>query len=201
MPKSKGPWIQTFTKKRFHLLQPHIDDVDILDIAHALSLQPRFNGQSSEPYSVSQHSIMVCHQCSALAVPNNASPRDKAIIELHGLLHDASEAYISDVNAPLKHSGRMDEYIKIEEKIQSTILKKFGIRTARPPIIKAIDKRVLATEAKALMAPLLPEWETYCNENHPFNISIIPWQARAAEKEFLALFNQLMIRASIPSRS
>ena len=40
-------WIQTFTGKRFDLLEPSSKDVDILDIAAALARTPRFAGHTS----------------------------------------------------------------------------------------------------------------------------------------------------------
>ena len=52
-------WIQTYTGVKFYPLNPCMDDIDIIDIAHSLSLQCRFTGHLSEFYSVAQHSVMV----------------------------------------------------------------------------------------------------------------------------------------------
>ena len=46
-------------------------------------------------------------------------------IELACLLHDACEAYISDITRPVKHY--LEEYRKIEHKLQQVIYLKFGI--------------------------------------------------------------------------
>jgi hypothetical protein len=65
------------------------EDIDILDIAHSLSLQCRYNGACKFFYSVAQHSEFVSRH-----VP----PEDA----LAALLHDAEEAYTSDMTTPLK---------------------------------------------------------------------------------------------------
>ena len=52
-------WIETYSGKRFYILDPRPQDVDIVDIAHALSLLTRFTGHTREFYSVAQHSVLV----------------------------------------------------------------------------------------------------------------------------------------------
>ena len=43
-------WIQTYTGKKFPLINPNPAQVDILDIARGLSMQCRFNGQCNKFY-------------------------------------------------------------------------------------------------------------------------------------------------------
>ena len=52
-------WIQTYSGRRFSLTEPSAEDVDIDDVAHALSLLCRFTGHVSEHYSVAQHCVIV----------------------------------------------------------------------------------------------------------------------------------------------
>jgi 5'-deoxynucleotidase YfbR-like HD superfamily hydrolase len=134
---NKIPWIQTFSGKRFQPLFPELDSICIEDIARALSKICRFNGHIKNDgiYSVAQHSIYVSLECN---------------IEdgLHGLLHDASEAYIGDWATPIKRSGRFDNYIKMEKNIQEMIYKKFDLDIKEPESVKMADKRMLATEAR-----------------------------------------------------
>jgi hypothetical protein len=54
-----GDWIVTYTSKQFYITDPHPDDVDIIDIAHALSMLCRYGGHSAKFYSVAQHSVEV----------------------------------------------------------------------------------------------------------------------------------------------
>src|SRR5690349_18842227 len=91
-----GDWIATFTGKRWFLTDPDPADVDIDDIAHALSMICRFGGHTKQFYSVAEHSVRVANAmeiagCGALAC-------------LHGLIHDAPEAYLGDIVRPLKYS-------------------------------------------------------------------------------------------------
>lgn len=54
-----GGWMQTYTGRQFHPLDPHADDIDIADIARSLSMQCRYNGQVRRFYSVGQHCVLV----------------------------------------------------------------------------------------------------------------------------------------------
>ena len=81
--------IMTYTKKMFDPLCPDAELIDIEDIAHALSMLCRANGHFKSFYSVAQHSI----NCMKEARASGYSGR----IQLGCLLHDASEAYLSDV--------------------------------------------------------------------------------------------------------
>jgi len=109
--------ILTYTNTLFYPLAPEIDEVKIEDIAHALSQMCRANGHFKIFYSVAQHSI----HCAQEAKARGLSKR----MQLICLLHDASEAYISDVTRPVK--CYLEEYRKIEEHLQAVIYRKFGI--------------------------------------------------------------------------
>ena len=82
-------YITTVTGKHFDPMDPGNQDFNIVDIAHALSLICRGNGHIRFFYSVAQHSIA----CAEEAVARGYSPE----VILGCLLHDASEAYLSDV--------------------------------------------------------------------------------------------------------
>lgn len=105
--------VRTNSGMYVNLVNPDPDTININDIAHALSCIPRFNGHTRFPYSVAQHSLMVC---------NMLPPEDM----LTGLLHDASEAYICDIPSPLKKL--MPSYYELEEKIMMLIADKFKFR-------------------------------------------------------------------------
>lgn len=87
-------WILTHSATAFDLLKPHVDQVKTTDIAHALSNVCRFNGHCAWHYSVGQHSLLV-----AVIVEQLGGTRDEV---LAGLMHDAAEAYITDLTRPLK---------------------------------------------------------------------------------------------------
>lgn len=96
-------------------LQPNEDDIDIQDIAHALSLLCRGNGHVRFFYSVAQHSLA----CAKEAKQRGYDQR----IQLGCLLHDASEAYLADVPRPLKEQWKT--YIKVENHLQTMIFEKY----------------------------------------------------------------------------
>ena len=87
-------YITTFSKIHFTPLAPRREDIIIEDIAHALSLMTRANGHFPEFYSVAQH----CMDCAMVAEAECLSIRE----QLACLLHDASEAYLSDITRPVK---------------------------------------------------------------------------------------------------
>jgi hypothetical protein len=109
--------ILTFTNTKFYPLAPQADEVKLEDIAHALSQMCRANGHFKTFYSVGQHSI----NCAQEAKARMLSSR----IQLACLLHDASEAYISDMIRPVKYY--LDEYRKIEQNLQQVIYSKFKL--------------------------------------------------------------------------
>lgn len=122
--------IRTFTGKFIDPFELEKDDLDINDIAHALSHIPRFGGHAQGFISVAQHSVMV----SGL-LPNE--------LKLAGLLHDASEAYLLDIPSPLKE--RMLEYTLAESKIQISVALKWRVDIFSKAV-KEADRKALEFE-------------------------------------------------------
>lgn len=54
---SRGPYITTYSKKKFYPLDVRKSDLDIIDIAHALSNMCRFAGHVDRFFSVAEHSV------------------------------------------------------------------------------------------------------------------------------------------------
>jgi len=153
-------WIQLYSGRKFYTLKPRVEDIDIEDISHSLSNMCRFTGHVKQFYSVAQHSVLVSHLCG----DENA---------LYGLLHDASEAYLVDMPRPIKRLETFSNFRAIEHNIMSIIAKKFGLPDIEPSAVKAADIKILATEARDLMAPLHPDWIQPC-EPYPFKIDPLP---------------------------
>ena len=107
--------IATYTKKMFDPLIPDPVLIDIRDIAHALSLLCRANGHFPTFYSVCQHSLA----CREEAKARGLSKR----LQLACLLHDGSEAYLSDVTRPVK--AVMPLYLELEAPLQEAIWNKW----------------------------------------------------------------------------
>jgi hypothetical protein len=176
----RGPWIQVFTGGRFYPFDPQPAEIHIRDIAHALSQQTRFTGHLKEFWSVAQHSIEVSKLCSL----------DTA---LWGLLHDASEAYMTDVARPIKHDPRMKFYRDQENIILRAIMKRFDLLWPEPSIVQTADKMQLGREARDLMGSLQPGWEKWIKMAGALPIikPFEPMDPRRAELAFLERYEEL----------
>lgn len=178
-----GDWIQTYTLRQFWPLDPRPEDVDLTDIAHALSLICRFTGHVSEFYSVAQHSLLVSARAAAL------SARGEALAAARwGLLHDTSEAYLVDVARPVKRLPEMAAYRAAEKNVQAVICDRFGLQREEPYEVKRADQEVLYTEARDLFRGVHPAW-TWNAE--PLPDIVCPLAPRDAERAFLDRFATL----------
>lgn len=107
--------IKTFSGIMFDPMAPQQENIHIRDIAHALSMLCRANGHFKSFYSVGQH----CLNCVQEAAARGYSLR----VQLGCLLHDGSEAYVSDITRPVKQVLPM--YLQIEEPLQAAIWDKW----------------------------------------------------------------------------
>lgn len=94
MSDPRGPYIETQSHILFRPFDPRPYEVDIEDIAVALSRKPRFDGHS--PLSIAEHSLVVRR------IVKNKLNNPNPIAALIALLHDAPEAYGPDVARPIK---------------------------------------------------------------------------------------------------
>lgn len=137
------PFIQLFDRSK-HEFTDSLGNLkrftpEISTIAFALTFINRFTGHAGS-YSVAEHSILVYRKI-AQGFPDDYE------LQLSALLHDATEAYLGDVSSPLKRL--LPDYKLIEDFYHDVIDNHFGIKT-RESIIKAVDERMLVTEAHAL---------------------------------------------------
>lgn len=182
MNNSEKAYIATYTGKKFFLLDPRMEDIDIVDIAHAEAMQCRWTGHCKHHYSIAQHSWY----CSFIG------PEDEA---LHRLLHDGSEAYISDMNRPLKHYTEAGAaYRKVEEPLQNLIYEAHGLSTIEPPSVKIADNMMLYAEKAQLMDYSFPESEIWLPGETQADIKIVQWSPEYAEQKFLERFHELYTR-------
>lgn len=174
---TRGPYIGTFTGAKFYPLDIRASDIDIRDIAHALSLQCRFAGHTKWHYSVGQHSILVSMEMERLGFPELA---------LDGLLHDGSEAYLVDVPRPIKLIADFSTYRNIEERAQDAIFIKYIGRKGEHEQVKVADNMLLGKEAKVLMNN--PFW---CHAMPKSGQAIRKMEPKTVEKAFLQRFNEI----------
>lgn len=140
-------WLSTHSGKRFHPLAPRVGDVEITDIGYSLSKLCRFNGHVMKFYSVAEHCVRVSDYI-------RVNLHESSQLALFGLLHDAAEAYIGDMAAPLKRE--MKDFQHIEAGIMGTILVALGfpalVDLQSHAVVKWVDRRFLATEASQLLS-------------------------------------------------
>jgi len=113
-------------------------DVEIEDIAHALSMLCRYNGHVDQFYSVAQHSVLVAEQFEHYNGQEGA---------LAALLHDAAEAYVGDMISPIKK--QMLQFQILEENILRVIMDKFDLWSVylkHESNIHRADKELLRAE-------------------------------------------------------
>jgi hypothetical protein len=60
------------------------------------------------------------------------------------LMHDASEAYLGDIPAPIKKG--LPDYRKLEERVQRDIAKRFDLQYPWPNCVNVADRRMVMTE-------------------------------------------------------
>lgn len=94
--------IETYTGKFVDVANPLMPTIDLRDIAQGLSLTCRYGGQINRFYSVAEHSVLVHDLLRWQDAPR--------VLQLAGLFHDAAEAYLGDVVAPLKYAQRAAEF-------------------------------------------------------------------------------------------
>jgi hypothetical protein len=177
----KGSYISTYRNRHIFPLDPDPSDIDIQDIAHALSNNCRWTGHVKSFYSVAQHSVLV----SQIVEPENA---------LAGLLHDASEAYLSDIARPVKYSEPMEGYREIEARLERVINEKFGLPYPMSVDVKRADDMLLTAEGYYLFNPpqqwVLDKLKAAGLEK-PMIAPIVCWPPVTAKAMFMKRFLEL----------
>lgn len=128
------PIMYTYTGSRLNPLELREEDIDLLDIAHALALCNRFAGHTKEPISVAQHCVYAAELLRGTDY------------ELQALLHDASEGYLGDVTKWLKSSPEMTAYRQAEDRLQRLIYRRFGCQEDDAPEVKDADRLLVRYE-------------------------------------------------------
>lgn len=166
--------IQTRSGIMIDLVNPKPDQIEILDIAHALSMTCRWGGHTKVYFSVAQHSVL----CSSYTCAKFA---------LAALMHDAAEAYIGDIPRPLKEILAPQIY-DLEDGLMRVISEKFQFEWPIPAEVKEVDDNLLETERQRITCGLTPEYPKF---GTPYNVEILPWSPHVANRLFLESFHRL----------
>lgn len=176
--------ITTYTGAHFAPTEPDPNEIRLEDIAHALSLLCRGNGHVKQFFSVGQH----CLHCAREALARGYGNR----VALACLLHDASEAYLSDVPRPFKAS--LPQYRTLENALLELIYQKFlgsPLTASEEAKVKEIDDDMLYYDLKVLLndAPKTPEPKMVST----FFYEVLPFAQ--VESEYKDLYAQLKAKA------
>ena len=172
--------IMTHSGRVVDLLDFHVSDVSVSDVAYALSHLCRYCGHV-EFYSVAQHSVLVSLACA---------PEDA----LWGLLHDAAEAYVADVPGPLKRTPALAGYRAVEDRIQAVIARKFRLPTSQPESVDLADKRLALAEMRDLFP--VPRDSDYLRGIEPATERVVPVGPARANRLFLERYVELVLMRS-----
>lgn len=109
--------IDTQSGETIRPLDPAPEKIELEDIAHGLANVGRFAGQGKEFHSVARHSVHVSRE----AMERGASRETQR----YALVHDAAEAYLSDVPGPVKKS--LPGYKHAERRIDEAVVDALGL--------------------------------------------------------------------------
>lgn len=171
-------YILTYKKIEFYPLNPKIEDIDIEDIAHALSLLCRANGHFKHFYSVGLHSI----NCASEAIARGYSQN----VVLGCLLHDGSEAYLADITRPVKK--HLPKYLEIEDVLQNKIFEKWvpSLTDEERKLVFEIDDAILYYEFTTLFGEKIFDYEPILKSKPNFDYV----EFSKVENEFIELFQK-----------
>lgn len=183
MPANDG-WIETWTGRRVYPTRPDIRSIYLEDVAHGLSNNCRYNGQSRF-YSVAEHSVHLADWCLARGlVP---------LVAMNALLHDAAEAYLPDVPTPIKCLFPL--FSDCEDRLLQTIFQALGVRFLEGALrgqIKGADLRIVLNEREAAMPRHSGDNLWNVEELEPLeDVQIHCWPPDEAEDNFLSCFREL----------
>jgi hypothetical protein len=170
-------WTETYSGRRFFLSAPTVEMIDPLDIGHALSMHCRYNGHVHTFYSVAEHSALLQE-----AVEDRLGGADE---QLWALLHDASEAYLPDVPAPMK--ALLPEYKAHEERVMRVVCERFGLEWPEPELVRELDRRIVTDEAQWLMFSRGEGW----GGGPGLGVRPTGWSPATARAIWLARFERL----------
>jgi hypothetical protein len=167
-------WMLTATGAQVDLRFIAAESISVLDIAHHLAQINRYCGACSRPYSVAEHSLLVCE-----ILEREAGITDPSILQA-ALMHDAHEAYTQDLSTPMKQLVG-EAWHREEERVQHAVLKRFKLlaayAAARERITRA-DLVALVTERRALLPAGDAMWPA------EFTYRPAPWAELASRSAF-----------------
>lgn len=126
-------------------------DVRLREIPHCLAMVNRYNGFTTRPYSVAEHSVFV-HELAKL-------DHGEGEVAKAALMHDAQEAYLGDISRPLKNL--LPDYRRIEKHVEDVVREALGLPDPHNPIwieVNRFDRIALMIEARTVLQYPYGDW-------------------------------------------
>lgn len=188
--------IWTMSGTSFDLFTPpqefhkYRNDFNIDDIARSLSHICRWGGHVDFFYSVADHCIATAELC-LMTRPELAYA---------GLIHDIPEAYIDDMQRPLKINFL--EYREVESLLETVLMPVFGVPAQKHPFVKRMDSFLAVAEAHVLKLPYVfqkPGYEKlvsmakefFAENNLTFDDVVKKNDMNQTRKDFTSLFKSM----------
>lgn len=170
----RGDWMQTFMGRAFYPNDPQAHEINIKDIAHALSMQCRYGGHCDEFYCTAEHSYWMSYLV----------PEDQAF---EAVMHDWPEAYLMDIPTPEK---KLLEplYLPLERGWWRVGMAKFGLPAELSPEVKQADRDICLSERDGNMKSPPGPWVV---KECGFRIRVKCWSPKKAERMFLLRYREL----------
>lgn len=136
-------YVLTTSGSKLRVNNPHEDQIRLTDILASLPKLCRFTGHCSDFYSVAQHSVFAFELAKYLGCSREH--------QLRALIHDFSEAYVNDLNSPVKNAIHQS-YRNFEAALDNIISNKLLDKPFEcPPVVKTIDRALYHAESIRLM--------------------------------------------------
>lgn len=177
-------YMGTFTGKKFYPNDFKPSDVCIEDVAHALSMECRYGGHTRTFYSVAEHCCLLCDHVMTSVGTSRLTLYEMARV---ALLHDAAEAYVSDMTRPLKKV--LPSFKMLENRVETVVFEALGVDDHMPDWLKRLDQRIIKDEQRQLFDHIYNE--QYHDRDEALNVRIQSWLPEQAEREFLTRYHEL----------
>jgi len=127
------------------------------DIAVGLSRLPRFVGQTTRPYTVAHHSLVV----SDMTILGRGKAEWFGELSMHALFHDAHEMMTGDIPTTFKTLDMR----RLQQELDARLYNAFGLpkpRAIHRELVKQYDRQALLAEAYVLTPATT--YERICEE-------------------------------------
>jgi len=169
-------YMTTYSGQQLYPLAPDPEQINIEDIVHGLANQACFHGQTSDFYSLAQHSLLVA---SLVPLP----------LKLTALLHDAAAAYFGEMEPSVRQL--LPEFCIIEKRLMAAIGERFAVSGFEAPALKRAHLVAQATECRDVL-PQQSVRKSAQGRLAPIPRRIEFMSPDEAKEQFMELFGELV---------